>query len=68
MADRIQARAIKRCGDLLKEIESQQGGDRKSKDGRPPFGQTQAASDAGMSRRQQKTAIRISAIPERQFE
>jgi hypothetical protein len=56
MADRIQARAIKRCGDLLSEIESQRGKfdqytAQKDGDGHKQT-RTQAARDAGLSERQ----------------
>lgn len=94
MADRIQARAIKRCGDLLKEIEKSKGG-RPPKLG-PPSGPNLASSQtreidtgnfskdpvsilgaptrkevarsAGLSEHQQKTAIRVSNIPDKEFE
>jgi hypothetical protein len=70
MADRIQARAIKRCGDLLREIELQtkynlpqyQGG------GAPTLvSRTQAAKDARLSKNQAVTPIRVSRIPEEEF-
>jgi hypothetical protein len=57
MAVRIQARAIRRCGELLNQIEA-------SKGGRP----TQAAREAGLSEWQQKTAVRVANVPEQQFE
>ena len=70
-AQRIRARAIRRCGELLKEVEKSQGG-RPSK--------TSAASDtsfetrkdvaqeAGMSKRQAVTAIRVANVPADVFE
>lgn len=70
MAQRIRARAIRRAGELLKQIEP-------SKGGRPPetkdasdlsLTRKQAATNAGMSERQQKTALRIANVPEREFE
>lgn len=71
MADRIQARAIKRCGDLLKRIEANQGG-RPPKETRTAAGtsftRTQAASDAGLSKRQKDTALRVANIPDQEFE
>lgn len=71
MADRIQARAIRRCGDLLREIESQQkpalkqnrGGDAPT-----TVGRIQAAKNAGLSKDQAVTAIRVSRIPSEEFE
>jgi hypothetical protein len=68
MADRIQARAIRRCGELLKQIQPQQGGDRKSNGRHRPFDRKQAARGAGLSERQQKTAIRVANVPQSDFE
>jgi hypothetical protein len=69
MADRIQARAIRRCGKLLKEIKPAKGGDRKSKGGCPPVDSRKAAAKkAGMSEHQTKQAIRVAGIPEEDFE
>jgi hypothetical protein len=71
MADRIQARAIKRCGDLLREIESRPMANLKQfrKEGNhPSVSRTQAARDAGLSEHQQKTAIRVSRIPDDEFQ
>jgi hypothetical protein len=70
MAVRIQARAQRRAGELLKQITPGTGG-RPSENpgGRPPeFSRTQAAQDAGLSDHQRKTALRIANIPEPQFE
>jgi hypothetical protein len=70
MADRIQARAIKRCGDLLREIEAGHG----ARDGKReagslrPLNRTQAAKDAGLSEHQQKTAVRVSRVPDEEFQ
>ena len=70
MADRIQARAIRRCGDLLREIEKSSGGrPPKTQDGTVPrLTRTQAARDVGLSERQRKTAIRVSNVPGEVFE
>jgi len=68
MADRIQARAIRRAGELLKQFDGR---------GRPPennhgagviFSQAKAAADAGMSRRQKETAVRVANVPAETFE
>lgn len=77
-ADRIQARAIRRCGELLKEIESARGGNRgggrpdnngNQKDGIVPLvSRSSVARDAGLSERQQKTALRVASIPAQEFE
>jgi len=71
MAQRIRARAIRRAGELLKQIEPQQGArnDLEPRDGgAPKLTRSDAARDAGMSERQQKTALRIANVPEREFE
>jgi hypothetical protein len=68
-ARRIRARAIRREGELLKEIEPAKGGDRKSTGGRPPFDSRKSvAQAAGLSENQQKTALRVANVPEEQFE
>ena len=71
MADRIQARAIRRCGELLQQIQTSIGArtDLEPQDGAvPKLTRTQAAHDAGLSERQRKTAIRVSRIPDPEFE
>ncbi|MBU8921817.1 MAG: hypothetical protein KOO63_08355 [Bacteroidales bacterium] len=67
---RIQARAIRRAGEVLETIEPQSGGDRKSNGGQPPLDNTRtaAAREAGMSPHQQKTAMKIARIPKEEFE
>lgn len=69
MADRIQARAIRRCGELLKQIEAGNGArDGKRQEGDlPPFNRTQAATDAGLSEHQRKTALRVASVPAPEF-
>lgn len=69
---KIRCRAIDRCGDLLKELDAR-GGDRSKKVGDPLFApispsREKAATDAGMSDEQRKTAIRVSNVPEEVFE
>ncbi|MFO0349980.1 MAG: hypothetical protein ACK51S_08615 [Alphaproteobacteria bacterium] len=68
-ADRIQARAIRRCGELLRQIPQGQGArDGKRQEGDlPPLTRTEAAPDAGLSEHQRKTALRVAAIPEPEF-
>lgn len=70
MADRIQARAIRRCGELLKQIRPERGGDRRSdqRASSVPLNRTTAANDAGLSERQKKTALRVAEVPSAQFE
>ena len=73
MADRIQARAIRRCGELLKEIEPRHTG-RPSKELMPasavisPPTRKEAAKAAGLSHRQQHTALRVANVPAEEFE
>lgn len=59
-ADRIQARAVRRAGELLKQID----GRGKNKGA---LTSSQAASDAGMSIHQQRQASRVANIPESDF-
>lgn len=68
-AQRIRARAVRRCGELLKEIEKQQG-KRTDKlgDGGGPKSRKDAATDAGLSERQAKQSIRVANVPEENFE
>ena len=74
MADRIQARAIRRCGELLKQIPDgkSQGrnqhveGDKAALTTLPT--RTEAASEAGLSTHQQRTAIRVANVPADVFE
>ncbi len=65
LATRIQARAIRRCGELLKLVEAQQGA--RSDLGTVPT-RSSAATDAGMSERQRKTALRVASVPDDDFE
>jgi ATP-dependent Clp protease ATP-binding subunit ClpA len=67
MARRIQERAIRRCGELLQEIEKATGAHLKRAAARP-LSRTQAATDAGLSGHQRKTALRVANVPEREFE
>jgi hypothetical protein len=69
MADRIQARAIRRCGELLRAIAPKETtGRTKELGGHLPNSKSQAAKDAGMSRHQKRTALRVSNIPGEDFE
>lgn len=70
MADRIQARAIRRCGELLKQVEADKGG-RPSKTPDAAdigFSRSSVAKDAGLSERQKVTALRVANVPEPVFE
>jgi hypothetical protein len=69
LADRIQARAVRRAGKLL-EVFKQQGArnDRLPDGAVRKFTQTEAAERAGMSERQRVTAVRVANVPEEVFE
>jgi hypothetical protein len=67
---RIQARAIYRAGEVLQEIEPDKGGrPSKTQEGDlPSLTRTNAATEAGLSEHQRKTALRVSSVPAEQFE
>lgn len=66
-AMRIKARAIRRCGELLKQYDGR--GRPENKDGTVPvYSQSAAGRDAGMSERQVKTAVRVANVPEPVFD
>ncbi len=68
MADRVQARAIRRCGELLRTFKSANG---TRTDLRPHGGtvtRSQAAAKDGLSERQEVTALRVANVPEDDFE
>lgn len=70
MAVRIRDRAIRRAGELLKQIEPGKGG-RPSEtrgDTPPSLTRKQAMADAGMSADQGKQAIRVANVPAVEFE
>lgn len=64
-ADRIQARAVRRCGELLKTFSNERA--RTDLD-KGALTQRQAASDAGMSVHQERQAVRLSNLPVEEFE
>jgi hypothetical protein len=70
LATRIQARAMQRVGELLKEIKPAQG---RRTDLQPHAGaniksRSEAAREAGLSDRQKNTALRVASIPPDEFE
>lgn len=69
-AMRIQARAIRRCGELLKKIERPEQGGRPKQNGSGagPVSRAGAARDAGLSSRQRRDALRVASIPADRFE
>lgn len=69
-ATRIRDRAIRRAGELLKQIEPQQGANQNIGVGDHPKVETrkEIASSAGMSPHQAKQAIRVANVPDHDFE
>lgn len=69
LADRIQARAVRRCGELLKQFDGRGRPAEENKAGAVPvYSQRQVGADAGMSERQVKTAVRVANVPAAAFE
>jgi len=69
MASRIRARATRRAGELLKQIEPGINRHTNSRgEGTRPSSRKQAAADAGLSEFQAKTAQRLANVPEDAFE
>lgn len=69
MAERIQARAVRRCGELLKQVPSGQGS--KNQYGELRDGSVtrqEAAENAGLSERQKVTAMRVANVAGPVFE
>lgn len=69
-AMRIRARAVRRCGELLKEVERANGANQNIKDGDGPKVQTRkgVATQAGLSERQAKQSIRVANVEDEDFE
>jgi hypothetical protein len=67
MAVRIQARAMRRCGELLKQIEPQPG-KRTDKPNDGTVTRSEAAEHAGLSERQKVTALRVASVSSEKFE
>jgi hypothetical protein len=70
MAARIKARATRRAGELLAQIQPAHGANQNIREGDRPKVNTRsdAAAEAGMSPHQQKQAQRIAAVPDADFE
>jgi hypothetical protein len=71
LAERIRARATRRIGELLREIEPLPGTrtDLEPREGgHPRLTRGQAAAEAGLSEWQRKIALRVANIPEDEFE
>lgn len=63
-ANRIRARAVRRAGQLLEQVPSHQDPKRRG----VGVGRLAAARAAGMSRDQERQALRVARLPEAQFE
>lgn len=70
-ATRIRARAVRRCGELLKQTDGR-GGDRSKTGGTHGSGlsisQRALAAQAGLSEHQQLQSVRVANVPEETFE
>lgn len=67
MATRIRDRAIRRAGELIKQIDRPETGGRP-KNGMDTLTVSGAARDAGMSKHQQVQAVRVANVPADDFE
>lgn len=69
-ATRIKARAIRRCGELLKAIPEARGANQNISGDDPTkvVTRTDAAADAGMSRDQKVTALRVASVDQADFD
>jgi hypothetical protein len=67
-ATRISARAIRRCGELLKTFQSTGGRPQKTTVGTHGSSQREAADKAGMSEHQELQAVRVANVPAHDFE
>lgn len=70
MATRIRDRAIRRAGELLKQIEPGHGKNQNITDAADSkvLTRKEVAQQAGMSERQQVTAIRVANVPQEDFD
>jgi hypothetical protein len=67
LTDRIQARAVRRAGELLKLFDGR-GRPSENNNGTVVISQATAAAKAGMSKRQKETAVRVANVPDKVFE
>lgn len=65
LADRIQARAVRRLGELLKQYDAR--GDHLKSEG-AHTSQAEMARSAGISKHQQVTAVRVANVPQAAFD
>lgn len=70
MAVRVRDRAIRRAGELLKQVVPKKGANQNisAAGDTKVLTRKEAAEQAGMSKRQQVTAVRVASIPEAEFE
>lgn len=68
MADRIQARAVRRAGELLKTYSSPGARTDLPNNGTDARSQKEAAERAKMSQRQKETAVRVANVPADDFD
>jgi hypothetical protein len=68
MADRIQARATRRCGELLKQVPAAKGGHHINSQSVTASGRMAAAEEAGLTKGQATRAINVANVPEERFE
>lgn len=69
MAVRIRARAVRRCGELLKEVAPAKNQHQASaRTGVGTSSRSQAAEQAGLSKRQKATALQVANVPAEEFE
>lgn len=68
MAKRIRARATRRAGELLKQVDGRGSVWEAKRTGAVPLSREAVAAEVGMSRRQMKTATAIADVPEGDFE
>lgn len=67
-AVRIRARAIRRCGELLKQFDDRGRPTENSAVDHTNLSQRQAAEQAGITKHRQVQAVRVANVPEPQFE
>lgn len=69
MAVRIRARAVRRCGELLKQFDAKGRNQHTEVSRGTPtkLSQREAAERAGISKDQQVTAVRVANVPEPEF-
>jgi hypothetical protein len=71
LAQRIQDRAVRRCGELLKQVPADKGGrpSLETQEGDlPSITRTEVATAAGLSEHERKTALRVASISAESFE